>query len=142
MNKIKSLRTLETNVDLGLLILRFSVASMMLLHGISKLSNSIGVIEGLVTESGLPQFFAYGVYIGEILAPLLIILGWATRGAALVLFINCVVALVMVHIGDIFSLNATGGWAVELLGLYMFGSLALIFTGGGKYALSNKYIWD
>jgi hypothetical protein len=29
---------------------------------------------------------------------------------------------------DIFTLNEYGGWAVELLGLYLLGAVALFFT--------------
>lgn len=115
---------------------------MMLLHGIHKIFNGIGMIEQQITDLGLPVLFAYGVYVGEVIVPLLIILGIATRPAAFILAINCVVAMLMVHSADIPTLNEQGGWAVELLGLYLFGALALVFTGGGKYALSNKYWWD
>lgn len=132
----------EKNVDLGLLILRLSVGVLMLLHGVAKLLHGVGGIEQAVETSGLPVFVTYGVYVGEVIAPLLIIVGYATRPAALVLAFNCVVAALMVHANDIFSLSPQGGWAIELLGLFFFGSLALVFTGGGKYALSNKYFWD
>lgn len=142
MKDLAKMSILQRRADLGLLILRLSVGGLMLLHGISKLRFGIDPIEGLVASFGLPAFLAYGVYIGEVIAPLLIVLGVATRGAAIVLFFNCIVAALMAHSGDIFSLNAQGGWAVELLGLYAFGALALVFTGGGKYSLSTKYIWD
>lgn len=132
----------ERRIDLGLLILRLSVGGLMLLHGIFKLQNGIGGIEGMVAQAGLPQFVAYGVYIGEVIAPLLIVLGIATRASAIVFAINCIVAASLAHASDIFALNGAGGWAVELLGLYFFGALALVFTGGGKYAISSKYIWD
>lgn len=132
----------ERRVDLGLLILRLSVGGLMLLHGIFKLQNGIGGIEGMVAQAGLPQFFAYGVYIGEVVAPLLIILGIGTRAAAIAFAINCIVAASLAHASDILTLNGAGGWAVELLGLFFFGALALVFTGGGKFAISRKYIWD
>ena len=136
------IKLLDRNIDLGLLILRLSVGGLMLLHGIYKLMNGIGGIEQQIVDMGMPRFFAYGVYMGEVVAPLLIILGIATRAASGIMIINCLVAMFMAHSSDIFSLGAQGGWAVELLGLYMFGALALLFTGGGKYALSKKYIWD
>ena len=53
-----------------------------------------------------------------------------------------IVAVGMAHAGDIFTLSQSGGWAIELPALYFFGAVALIFTGGGKYALSNKHLWD
>lgn len=132
----------ERNVNLGLLILRLSVGVLMLLHGIGKLIHGVGMIEQVVLANGMPVFVTYGVYIGEVIAPALIILGYATRPAALVLAFNCVVAAFLVHSNEIFTLGEQGGWAVELLGLFFFGALALVFTGGGKYALSHKYFWD
>lgn len=133
---------MNRNIDLGLLILRLSVGGLMLLHGMSKLFNGVGGIEQMIVASGMPSFLAYGVYVGEIIAPLLIILGVATRLSAVVFIINCLVAMFMVHAADILTLTPQGGWALELLGLYMFGALALVFTGGGNYALSKRYIWD
>ncbi len=132
----------EKNIDLGLLILRISIGGLMLLHGIAKLQHGAGMIESMVIDAGLPSFIAYGVYVGEVIAPLLILLGVGTRGAAVVFAGNCFVAALLAHSQEIFTLGAQGGWAVELLGLYFFGALALVFTGGGKYALSKKYLWD
>ncbi len=136
------MEALNKNNDLGLLILRLSVGGLMLLHGISKLIHGAGFIEQVVEGAGLPTFISYGVYVGEVLMPLLIILGIATRGAALIFAFNCLVAALLVHSNQIFSLNEQGGWNVELLGLFFFGAIVLIFTGGGKYAVSNKCIWD
>lgn len=137
------MRVLEKNTDAGLLVLRLSIGIMMLLHGISKLVYGVGFIGQTVEAAGLPSFITYGVYIGEVVAPLFIIAGFGTRIAAAVLAFNCFVAAMLVHSAQIFQLDpATGGWAVELLGLYFFGALTLVFTGGGKYALSDKYLWD
>ncbi len=136
------MRTLDKNADLGLLILRVSIAGLMLFHGISKIFYGPGMIEQIVTGAGLPSFIAYGVYAGEVIAPLFILFGYATRVAALILAFNLVVATALVHTQQIFTLNDQGGWALELIGLYLFGALALVFTGGGKYALSLKYLWD
>lgn len=136
------MKILDRNIDLGLLILRLSIGGLMLLHGISKLSHGAGMIEQMVAETGLPSFIAYGVYIGEIIAPLFIIVGYGTRIAAAIFAFNMIVAVSLAHSGDIFSLSNTGGWALELQGLYFFGALALLFTGAGKYAVSKKHLWD
>lgn len=136
------MKNLEKNIDLGLLILRVSIGGLMLLHGIAKLQHGAGFIEDVVVGAGLPSFIAYGVYVGEVIAPLFILLGLGTRVASLIFAGNCLVAALLVHSQDIFTLNEQGGWTVELLGLFFFGALALIFTGGGKYTISNKYIWD
>ncbi|MCB9061572.1 MAG: DoxX family protein [Halobacteriovoraceae bacterium] len=128
--------------DIGILILRLTIGFLMLLHGIAKAKFGISFIEGLVVSKGLPHFFAYGVYIGEILAPLAIIVGFRTKLACLIFAFNCLVAIYLVHIGDLFSLSKNGGWAIELIGIYLFASVALFFLGGGKLALSRKSNWD
>lgn len=136
------MKYLEKNIDLGLLILRISIGGLMLLHGIAKLQHGAGFIEQVVADAGLPSFIAYGVYLGEVIAPLFILLGYGTRAASIIFAGNCLVAALLVHSQDIFTLNEQGGWTVELLGLFFFGAVSLIFTGGGKYAISSKHIWD
>lgn len=133
---------LKRKNNLGLLILRLIVGGAMLLHGISKLMNGIPYIVEMVTAHSLPTIFAYGVYVGEVIAPLLILLGFRTRLAALVFAFNCFVAWYLTSGGVLFGLNEHGGWVFELLGLYFFGAVALFFTGGGKYAVSSKSMWD
>lgn len=136
------MKLLEKNIDLGLLILRLSIGVLMILHGISKLMHGADGIEQMLIASGLPAFIVYGVYIGEVVAPLFIILGYGTRVAAAIFAFNMIVAVAMAHAGDIFTLNGAGGWMLELQALYFFGAVALMFTGGGKYALSSKHLWD
>jgi len=129
------------NTDLGLLILRIAVGALMLLHGIAKFGD-VSLIGGTLSEKGLPSFLAYGVYITEIVAPLLILVGYRTRLAAFVYVLGTLSAFLLVHTGDLFALNENGGLLLELLGLYMLGGLALFFTGGGKMALSSSNKWD
>ncbi len=133
---------MEKNQDLGLLILRLTLGGLMLFHGIAKLIHGVGGIEGMLAAKGLPAFLAYGVYVGEIIVPILLIIGFRTRIAAIIFAFNMLVALLLAHSGDIFSLSQHGGWAVELIALFLFGAVALFFTGGGQYALSKNDQWD
>ncbi|RKD88445.1 DoxX family protein [Mangrovibacterium diazotrophicum] len=130
------------NVDLGLLIVRIGVGLLMLFHGISKLSGGLGFIQGMLEAKGLPGFIAYGVIVGEVLAPLAILVGFRTRIAALIYAFNMVVAVLMVHAAQFFTMSEQGGWALELIGLYFLGAIALFFTGAGKYAASSTNTWD
>lgn len=130
------------NNDLGLLIIRLSLGVLMLLHGIAKITHGIDFLGGMFKDLGLPSFLAYTVYIGEVVAPLLIIAGYRTRLAALAFAFTMIVAVGMAHASDIFKLSDTGGWSLELQGLYFFGGLALFFTGSGKYAASTNSKWD
>ncbi|SHE74351.1 DoxX family protein [Pedobacter caeni] len=133
---------MKTNTNTGLLIIRLTTGLCMLIYGLTKLKNGVGFIEQMLAAEGLPTFFASGVYVGELIAPLAIMLGFRTRIAALVMAFNCLVALLIAQSHLIFSLNPFGGWAVELLVIYTFIPLALFFTGGGTYALSSKNRWD
>lgn len=132
---------LTKNIDLGLLILRVAIGLMMLLHGIEKFKG-VSFIEGMLIAKGLPAFIAYGVYVTEIVAPLLLIVGYRTRLAGVVYILGVLTAIFLVHAKDIFTLNQHGGWGIELLGLYLFSALAILFTGAGKYAVSTKSQWD
>ena len=131
----------DKNTNVGLLILRITLGLLMLLHGIAKFKG-VSFIENMLSENGLPAFLAYGVYITEIVAPILIIIGYRTRIAALVFAFGALVAMLLVHASDIFTLTKHGAWGVELLGLYMFGAIVLYFTGAGEYAVSTKNKWD
>lgn len=125
------------NIDLGLLILRIGLSILMLGHGIGKIGSDLKFIEGLMDKIGMPSFFSYGVYLGEIIAPVMILLGVKTRFAALIFFFTCLFIIFVAHPEDIFKLNEYGSWQLELIGLYAVGSLALVFTGGGKYSLTK-----
>jgi putative oxidoreductase len=132
---------MKTNTNLGLLLIRFSVGALMLLHGIAKIGHT-SFIEGMLADKGLPTTLAYGVYITEIVAPLLILIGFRTRLAAVAYVFGILFIIFLVHSQEVFTLNKNGGWAIELLGLYLFGALALFFTGGGKYSVSSSNYWD
>lgn len=124
--------------DLGKLILRVSLGVMFLMHGIHKLFNGVSGIEGMLQGVGLPGFIAYGVYVGEVLAPILVILGWHARiGAALIAF-TMVVAIALAHPNQLFDLTRHGGWALELQGLFLFGAVAIAFMGPGRLSVNNK----
>lgn len=133
---------MNKNQNIGLLITRISIGFPMLLYGIGKLFNGISFIQGILVDKGLPAFFGYGVYVGEIIAPLLILAGYRTRLASIVFAVNCITAMLLVQSVDIFSLNDNGGWKVELLGIYALVAVGLFFTGGGKLTLSSKHKWD
>ncbi|NCF09048.1 MAG: DoxX family membrane protein [Gammaproteobacteria bacterium] len=127
------------NDDLGKLILRLVVGVLMLFHGVAKLLNpgSLKYIGSQLAGIGLPQFIAYGVFLGEVVAPLMVILGVYTRIGGLLMAGNMVFAIVLVHTGELFMLTQHGGWALELQGLYLFGALAILFLGSGSMALKR-----
>jgi len=124
--------------DLGKLILRLTIGILMLVHGYSKL-NGIDGIKYLVTNGGFPEFLAYGVYIGEIVAPIFIIIGFYTRISSFICTITMIFAVYLAHSSQIFTINEkTGGLSLELQFLFMFTAIALMFLGAGKISFDKK----
>jgi putative oxidoreductase len=124
--------------DTGKLILRVALGAMLLMHGISKLETGVGGISGLLAAHGLPTVLAYLVFVAELLAPLLLILGVYTRPAAWIIVIDMLVAIGLVHLKDLWMLGRNGGWARELEGFYLFSALAVAFLGAGRFSLGGS----
>jgi len=122
--------------ELGKLILRLTVGVLMLFHGYSKIANpgSLEWIGGTLAVYHLPAFLAYGVYLGEVLAPLMIIIGFRARLGGWLIFINMVFAIALAHSNELFSLSEHGAWALELQGLYLMGGLVIALLGSGQLA--------
>ena len=129
--------------DWGKLLLRLTVGVLLILHGIAKLRNGIGWMAGPLGAFGLPAFIGYGAYIGEIVAPLLLIVGKWTRLAGLVVAFNMLAAIVLVRRDSIAKLNQGGGWDIELEMLFLLGGIVIFLVGSGRYALSKGVgRWD
>jgi len=128
--------------DTGKLVLRLAVGLLILLHGIAKLSTGVDGIAGMLASQGWPTALAWLVYVGEIVAPVLMIVGFYTRPAAWIIVVNMLVAIALVHAKDIASLGKNGGWALELQGMFLFAALAVAFLGAGRFSAggtSGKY---
>jgi putative oxidoreductase len=124
--------------DIGKLLLRLTLGILILLHGLAKVTGGVGGISNMLAGVGLPATLAYGVYIGEVLAPLLLIIGFYSRIAALVIVANMLFAIGLVHMGDIVRLTKTGGWALELQAFFLLTALAIALIGPGRYAVNRQ----
>ena len=111
---------------------------MILLHGLAKVSGGVGGISGMLQGIGLPATLAYGAYIGEVLAPLLVILGFYARVGAALIVVNMLFAIYLAHRDDVFMLTKQGGWALELQGMFLFTALALALIGPGRYGVNRS----
>ena len=125
------------NSDVAKLLLRVSVGSLMMFHGVNKLIHGIDGIKGMLVKAGLPEFFSYGVYVGELIAPIFIILGIYARVAAGVLAFNMLLAIGLAY-GFTLSLTKHGGLSIELPLLYLVMSILIFLLGSGKYSVNNK----
>lgn len=131
------------STDLGLLLLRIALGGMMLFHGMHKLIYGIGFIGDMLAAIGLPSFIAYGSLLAELVASLMIICGIWTRLASVVFAGNMMVAILMAHASEMFSLSPmTGGLVIELPLLYLLGAAVLCLTGGGRFAVTKGTVLD
>ena len=105
-------------------MLRVSLGVLILLHGIAKVIAGPAFVTGLVAKAGLPPALGYLVYVGEVVAPIPLIIGLWVRPAAIIVAINMLTAILLVHIGEIFSLNTGGGWAIELQGMFLIAAVS------------------
>lgn len=123
--------------DAGKLVLRAVLAILILFHGVSKIIGGVGFITGMVAKVGLPPTVGYLVYVGEVIAPLLMLFGVWTRLAALVVAINMIVAITLVHVPELFTLGKSGGWALELQGMFLAAAIAVALLGAGRYSVGG-----
>jgi putative oxidoreductase len=131
------------STDLGLLLLRIALGGLMLFHGMHKLIYGVSFIGDMLAAIGLPSFIAYGSLLAELVASLMIICGIWTRLASVVFAGNMVVAILMAHASEMFSLSPmTGGLVIELPLLYLLGAAVLCLTGGGRFAVTKGTVLD
>ena len=137
-------KVLQKSDDLAKLILRIAISVIILFHGIAKLYHGIGWISDILSRLGIPGFIAYGTYAAELIAPIMIIIGFRSRIAALTITFDMIFAIVLVLRSQIFTIKeAGGGWSIELEMLLLLGSLTIFFLGAGKYKVINKEnLWD
>lgn len=128
------------SADAAKLILRVSIGVLLLLHGIYKLQNpeALDFIGGLFNDAYLPAFLAYLVYIGEIVAPIMLIIGYRVKLAAALVAVLMIVAILLAHTSQLFTLGTGGGSALEIQFLFLFGAIAIMGLGAGKYAIRKR----
>ena len=92
----------------------------------------------MVVAHGWPAWLAYGALIGEVLGPLLLLLGFYARIGALLIAINMLFAFALAHMGQLGQLNQQGGWALELQGMFLATAIALVLFGPGRYGVNAR----
>lgn len=124
--------------DLGKLVLRLTLGILMLFHGYEKIVNGVSGIETLLIKVGWPGWVAYGVYIGEIIAALLVIPGYYSRIGGLIIVINMIFAIALAHPSQLFAIGRSGGWALELQGFYLLSGLVVALIGPGRFCVNKR----
>jgi putative oxidoreductase len=116
----------------------------MLFHGIAKLSGGIAWVTQPLSAINMPSAVGYGLYVAELIAPIFMLLGLWTRIAALTIMFDMIMAVILVHTKDVFTLQPqSGGWAIEIEAFYFLAALAIFFLGGGRYSVTRgRGVWD
>ena len=117
--------------SVGLLLLRLSIGGLMIHHGQEKLADPQQFANTYVASLHLPfpLFFAYAAGFSELIGSWLVILGLLTPVGALALSGTMTVAAYQ-HI----STAGFNIYVLELVILYLGGSLALLFNGPGRFS--------
>ena len=126
------------SLELSKLILRVTLGGLLIFHGIAKLRNGVEGIAQRLSSHSLPEALAYLVYVGEVIAPVLLIIGLFTRPAAVVVAINMIVAIALAHGGQVAELGRSGGLALELQAFYLLTAVVVALLGGGKYSVGGS----
>ena len=118
--------------DLALVFFRISISGMMLVHGIPKIERLFSSPIEFGDPIGVgPTLSLVLTLIGEVIAPILIIIGFKTKLAAIPAAITMFVAAFVVHLQDDFGTK-------EKALLYLVCFIVIFLAGPGKYAIDNK----
>lgn len=121
--------------DLAALLLRCMVGGLMLFHGVSKLDKGIEWLPKLLAKHGLPTALAPGIYLGEVVAPVLLILGIATRSSAAAIVFTMFMAVWLLHTDELFALGKHGEYALEIHVFFAVGAICAALLGPGRFAV-------
>ncbi len=124
--------------DIARLVLRLALGATILLHGIAKIRGGLGGIERMVEGHGLPGELAYGALVGEVVAPLMLLLGFHARIGALLVLVNMLFAIGLVHKGELGALGRSGGWAIELQAMFVAAAITLMLLGPGRFSVNQR----
>ena len=103
-----------------------------------KLQGGVGRLDGMLADAGLPAFFKYGAYVGEVLAPLAVIAGFCARVGACLIAVNMLFAFGPVHGEDLLAMVEGGGLQLEAQYMFFFSAIALALIGPGRYAFNQR----
>src|SRR5215203_4621475 len=130
MKKLFSTNHNVQNIDLVILIVRVSIAALMLSHGLPKMASFLA--DGPVQFPGLfglsSELSLTLAVFAEVICSVLILVGFGTRLATIPLIITMLIAVVYIHAADPFAKQELG-----IHYLLVYGMLFL--TGSGKYSV-------
>jgi putative oxidoreductase len=130
--------------DLAKLVIRVTVAALILLHTWAVMNGQEAIGDTLVRWN-LPVALAWTSPIFEGIAPVMVILGVYARIGAWVMTFWMVMAFALAHLdtGHIFEWAPNGvGWRLEGPFFFLGLSFAVALQGAGRYGLNIGGKWN
>jgi len=139
------------SVDVGLFVLRVGIGATFIVHGLPKLvagPTEWAKFGGTMALFGIkyaPEFWGFMCGFAEAVGGACLVLGLFVRPAAILMFLNMVVATTAVCYGVVkegkpwLSMGGFGKWAYPLSMAIVF--LGLIFIGGGRFGAMKIFKW-
>lgn len=123
----KSLKT-----DLGLALLRIAPSAMLLTHGFPKFQKLLAGNYEIGDPLGIgPAPTLFLAVLAEFICPILIIIGFKTRWAAVLPAATMATAALIVHAADPFGVK-------EKAWLFLAFFICIILLGPGKYSVDRR----
>jgi putative oxidoreductase len=148
-----SATAVQTNEDLGKLIIRLTVGTLILFHAFAFLTGDTGMPNALQAW-GLPTYLAWLGFLAEFGGGLAMVLGAYARLGGLGVGVFMLMALIMRHIGLMGSQNhlfmvagvtPQSHWDhyfLETQVFYLLGSFSVALLGAGRYGLNKGGDWN
>ena len=142
--------------NLALRFLSISLGILLLFHGMHKLLHGTEQIQQMIIDTYSParhfgscgfcmsefmqrtmptdfyapnlKYITYGVYLGEVIAPLFLIFGKYIRVVSAIVALNMVAVIFFAYQDSLLSLKANGAWAVETPMLYLVIAITLMLS--------------
>ena len=132
MKKLLGVSHQSKNVDFILLLLRITIAALMLTHGLPKMEKLLsGDPVQFASVFGLSPEVSIGLTVfSEVFCSILIFVGFGTRFAVIPLIITMVVAAFVIHAADPFAKQ-------EMAIIYLIVYVVLLIGGSGRYSLDS-----
>ena|SRR5579883_1021954 len=132
----------EFGLDIARLLARVTVGGMLLFHGAHFLRGDRQIFE-IFRQNALPQEFAYGAVVCEVIAPICAILGVYSRVAGLLMAGFLLLGIALFHRGHLFMLSEKkDAYYLELQMFFLSGGLMVALLGAGRFGLGIGGAWN
>jgi putative oxidoreductase len=125
--------TESNRFGIAMLLLRLVIGVAFILHGAPKMAHASSWMNAMPFHP--PAFLQESAAVAEFFGGMALVVGVATRIAATLIAFDMFVAIAAVHVPAHAPLVSSNGGSIELPGVYLAGTLAIVFAGPGRWSL-------